>query len=54
MIYLDAKDKTLNFDIIIDFKANNRETIYQNIYDETQTKFEDYKINITLDVDISD
>ncbi|MBR2710088.1 cation transporter [Candidatus Saccharibacteria bacterium] len=52
--YLDTKDKILNFDIIIDFKAKDRESIYQNIYDAVQKEFKDYKITITLDVDVSD
>ena len=52
--YLDTKDETLSFDIIIDFKAENREKIYQDIYDAVQKEFKDYKIAITLDVDVSD
>lgn len=52
--YLDAKDKTLSFDIIIDFKAENYEKIYQDIYDAVQKEFNGYKIVITLDVDVSD
>ena len=52
--YLDIKDKTLSFDIIIDFKAKDREKIYQDIYDAAQKEFKDYKITITLDVDVRD
>ena len=52
--YLDDEDKTLGFDIIIDFKAKDREKIYQEIYDQIQSKFKEYKIMITLDIDISD
>lgn len=52
--YFDKKEKTISFDIIIDFEANNHKEIYQKIYDEVQNKYKDYKINITLDVDTSD
>ncbi len=52
--YFDESDKIISFDIIIDFKINNREEIYKEIYDEIQSKYKDYKINITLDIDISD
>ena len=52
--YLDVEDKTLSFDIIIDFKADDREKIYRDIYDEVKTEFKEYKIMITLDVDMSD
>ena len=52
--YLDEAEKTISFDIIIDFKEKNREESYKHIYDEVQEKFKDYKLYITLDVDISD
>ena len=52
--YYDEEDKSISFDIIIDFKVKNREEVYQEIYDEVQNKYKDYKISITLDADISD
>lgn len=52
--YLDEEEKTISFDIIIDFKIENREEIYKEIYDEIQNKYKDYKIDVTLDVDMSD
>ena len=52
--YIDKKEKSISFDIIIDFEINNREEIYKQIYDEVQNKYRDYNISITLDVDISD
>lgn len=52
--YLDTTDKILSFDIIMDFGAKDRENIYRQIYDEVQQEFKGYKINITLDIDISD
>lgn len=52
--YLDEEDKTISFDIIIDFKIKNREEEYKKIYDEVKKKYKEYSINITLDVDISD
>ena len=52
--HLDAEDETLSFDIIIDFKAENYEKIYQDIYDAVQKEFKNYKITIVLDIDISD
>ena len=51
--YFNLKDKSISFDIIIDFKKN-REEVYKEIFDEVQEKYKDYKISITLDVDISD
>ena len=52
--YLDESEKTISFDIIIDFKVKNREEVYKEIYDEVKNKYKDYKIDITLDIDISD
>ena len=52
--YVDEQEKTISFDIIIDFNIKNREEVYKLIVDEVQEKYKDYKINITLDVDISD
>ncbi len=52
--YFDDEEKTISFDIIIDFNIKNREEVYKKIYDEVQEKYKDYKIIITLDVDISE
>ena len=52
--YFDESDKFISFDIIIDFKIKNREEVYKEIFDEVQEKYKDYKISITLDIDMSD
>lgn len=52
--YFDEEDKSISFDIIIDFDVDSREEVYAKIYDEVKEKFPDYKIIITLDVDMSD
>ena len=52
--YLDDEEKSISFDIIIDFKVMDRENVYKEIYEEVQNKFKDYKININLDIDVSD
>ena len=52
--YLDKEDKTISFDIIIDFKEKEKEELYKKIYDEVKAKYPDYKVSITLDVDTSD
>lgn len=52
--YLDKAEKSISFDIIIDFSAKDREEIYRMIYEEIRRVFHDYKINITLDADLND
>ena len=52
--YFDKVEKSISFDIIIDFKIKDREELFKHIYEEIQDKYKDYKINIILDVDISD
>ena len=51
---VDVQEKIINFDIIIDFKIKNRESLYKHIYEDIQEKYKDYKLSIILDVDISD
>ena len=52
--YVDKKEKLISFDIILDFKAKNYDEIYQNILKKIQEKYPKYKINITLDIDVSE
>ena len=52
--YMDETDKTISLDIIIDFTVADREALYQHIYDEIQSKYKGYLLNITLDIDASD
>lgn len=52
--YLDEEDKSISFDIIIDFKVKNREEVYREIYEEVQKKYKNYKLDINLDIDVSD
>lgn len=52
--YLDRTARTINFDIILDFALKDRISLYQHIYDEIHSKYPDYNLNITLDLDITD
>ena len=50
--FLDKKEKTIKFDIILDFEDQNRLKKYETIKNTIQNKYPDYKINITMDIDI--
>ncbi len=52
--YLDEETSSITFDIIIDFNAENKENIIQEIKDEIKRKYKEYSLNITVDLDISD
>lgn len=51
--YLDMQEKTMTFDMIIDFKAD-REGVYNHILEEIKEKYPEYSVHIQLDSDISD
>ena len=51
--HVEEKTKQIVFDIVLDFCCD-RKTIYQTILNEVQALYPDYKIQIQMDVDISD
>ena len=52
--YINKKEKTISFDIIIDFETKEREKVYLNLYNDIHNLYSDYKLNITVDSDVSD
>jgi len=52
--YFNLENKVINFDIIIDFKAPDRISLFKEIYSNIQKAFPDYTVNIQLDADFSD
>lgn len=53
--YVETKNKTMSFDIIISFDfIQEQKKIYDEIMQKVSAKYSDYKINIGLDLDISD
>ena len=52
--YLDKTNKTITFDIVIDFAIKDRGELCKRIYDEIQSKYPGYTTHITLDVDAND
>lgn len=52
--YYDEIDKIISFDIIIDFEVKEKEKVYMDIYNEVKTRYQDFEIEITSDVDVSD
>ena len=52
--YINEKEKNIKFDIIIDYKIEDREELYNIICKEIRSKYSDYKIEVVLDFDLID
>jgi cation diffusion facilitator family transporter len=52
--YADTEAKHMTFDVILDFAAEDRQTLYEAIREEVRAAWPDYEIRVTLDVDASD
>lgn len=52
--YLDEEKALMIFDIIVDFKAPDRMQVRDNILDKIKSKYPEYEVKITIDLDISD
>ena len=52
--YVDEESKTISFDLIIDFKAESKEKIRDEVVKEIKEKYPEYNYYVILDTDISD
>lgn len=52
--YINERENSINFDIVISFSDKQRNETFKQIYEEIQNKYKDYKLHITLDFDVSD
>lgn len=52
--YADEIRKTINFDVIIEFAADDRRKIFDDIVDQISAEFPEYKVELTMDVDMTD
>ena len=52
--YVDEESKTISFDLIIDFKAESKEEIRDEVIKEIKEKYPEYNYYVILDTDISD
>ncbi|MBQ9414953.1 MAG: cation transporter [Clostridia bacterium] len=52
--YVNEEERELRFDVVIDFAAPDREAVYTAICEDVQSLCPDYRVQITLDSDISD
>lgn len=50
--YADTAAKSINMDIILDFELEDRKKIFDEIRNEIQKAYPDYKLNMAMDIDI--
>ena len=52
--YLDLQEKTMRFDVVISFDADDRARVYQEIVADVQKAYPDYRMEIVMDTDFSE
>ena len=52
--YLDKQEKTLRFDIVVSFDAENRKEVYREICEKVQKEYPDYTLQVAMDTDFSE
>ncbi|MBQ7670922.1 MAG: cation transporter [Clostridia bacterium] len=50
--YADLEHKTISLDVILDFELKDREAVYHHIKGDIEEAFPEYKILMTMDIDI--
>ena len=52
--YLDKEEKTLRFDIVVSFDAEDRRQVYREVCESVQKAYPDYILQVTMDTDFSE
>ena len=52
--YFNKKEKSISFDIIIDFNEDKKDEVYKKIYEKVGENYKEYELKITMDFDASD
>ena len=52
--FLNKKEKSFSFDVIIDFSSKDRVETHRQIKEEIRAAYPDYHVSVTLDQDFSD
>ena len=51
--YLDKTEKTVRFDIVVSFDADDRNAVYKKVYDRVAEAFPGYTLQVAMDTDFS-
>lgn len=52
--YIDKAEKTMRFDIVVSFDAEDRRKVYQQVCSEVQSAYPEYALQVGLDTDFSE
>ncbi len=52
--YMDKEKKTIRFDIVVSFDADDRKTVFNDIHDEVQKAYPEYQLQMAMDTDFSE
>ncbi len=52
--YMDKEKKTIRFDIVVSFDADDRKTVFKDIHDEVQKAYPEYQLQMAMDTDFSE
>jgi hypothetical protein len=52
--YMDKDTKSMRFDTVISFGADDRRAVYRSVCDDVQKAFPDYHLQIGMDTDFSE
>lgn len=52
--YMDKEEKTLRFDVVVSFDAEDRKQVYRDIRGAVQKEFPDYTLQIAVDTDFTE
>ncbi len=52
--YLQKEEKAMRFDIVVSFDAGDRKAVYNEVVEEVQKAYPDYRIQVALDTDFSE
>ena len=52
-LYIDPKDKTISFDVVVDFSVKDTAALRSKLLAELSSSYPDYRTDIIVDSDIS-
>ena len=52
--YLDRAEKTLRFDIVVSFDAEDRRAVCSAVTDDVRRAFPDYELQVAMDTDFAE